>query len=66
MLGGGVGRDSGDGVWKKESLSELADFGGAAEERRGVVSVSSSGRSREEGCEELDETDDERVRGGGG
>lgn len=66
MLGGGVERDSGGGLLKNDSLSEPADLGGAADERRGVVSVSSSGRSRDDGWEELEATDDERVRGGGG
>ena len=66
MLGGGVGCESGEAGLKNVSVSDPADFGGAAEDRRGVVSVSSSGRSRDDGCEELEATDDERVSGGGG
>lgn len=66
MLGGSVGCDSGEADLKNESVRDPADLGGAAEDRRGVVSLSSSGRSRIDGCEELEATDDERVRGGGG
>ena len=66
MLGGGVGRTSGGGDQKNASFSEPADLGGAAEASRGVASVSSVGRSREDGWEELEATEEERVSGGGG
>lgn len=65
-LGGGVGCESGDAGLKNESVRDPADLGGAADDRRGVVSLSSSARSRVDGCDELEATDEERVSGGGG
>ena len=66
VLGGGVGRESNDEPLKNESVREPADLGGGADERRGVASVSSSGRSRDEGCDVFEASDGERVSGGGG